>query len=349
MLISERLRQEHTAYLEETPWPAPATKMQPDARILRTTDVAALSTLFGDAAECIQLTAGRFHATAVTVQLRHLRMTRLTASTGVQLRIEPPAPRLLLGYLSDGNPQPIANGQAWFQTDVLLVPGGGLSLTIPNSGSTVWIEIDREHLARIVPPLLAVAGQDRAVTLPLSLPPYRKLDRAISDVFELAAERHAREFAPDTTILERTLSAALTAPLRTSQPRVQRKTSLRRTELVYRVEQYMWEHIEEAPSLRMICAATGARMRSLIYAFESVVGMSPMQYLKIRRLNAARRKLQHPSANQWRIADIAADCGFWHMGHFGSDYKQLFDITPSQTSDLPATTVDYLELTSNAR
>lgn len=32
-----------------------------------------------------------------------------------------------------------------------------------------------------------------------------------------------------------------------------------------------------------------------------------------------------------RIIDVAADFGFWHMGHFGSDYRRTFGTTASQT------------------
>jgi hypothetical protein len=28
---------------------------------------------------------------------------------------------------------------------------------------------------------------------------------------------------------------------------------------------------------------------------------------------------------------VAADCGFWHMGHFGADYKSLFGFNASDS------------------
>jgi len=61
-----------------------------------------------------------------------------------------------------------------------------------------------------------------------------------------------------------------------------------------------------------------------------VTGLSPMDYLKRLRLNGVRRDLEH-GGKHTRIIDVATDWGFWHMGHFTTDYRAMFRETPSKT------------------
>lgn len=62
----------------------------------------------------------------------------------------------------------------------------------------------------------------------------------------------------------------------------------------------------------------------------SLYGISPIRYLKILRLNRVREALR-ACARSATVFDIAADHGFWHMGHFSAQYRALFGETPSQT------------------
>lgn len=43
------------------------------------------------------------------------------------------------------------------------------------------------------------------------------------------------------------------------------------------------------------------------------------------------RHLWHSRPSQVRVTDIANDWGFWHMGQFAADYRELFGELPSQT------------------
>lgn len=116
------------------------------------------------------------------------------------------------------------------------------------------------------------------------------------------------------------------------QPR--RDTPLsRRVVAVRRCEEYVLEHVDANPTLLELSAVSGLGLRSLINAFRAVTGFSPMQYLKTQRLNAVRRVLASANNAQTRVIDVAAEWGFWHMGHFASDYRVLFGETPSQTLD----------------
>lgn len=105
----------------------------------------------------------------------------------------------------------------------------------------------------------------------------------------------------------------------------------RRVAAVRISEAYVAENIDSNPSLLDLSKISGLRLRSLINAFRAVTGMSPMAYLKRQRLNAVRRALTDAEKENTRIIDVAANWGFWHMGHFTTDYRELFGETPSET------------------
>lgn len=109
------------------------------------------------------------------------------------------------------------------------------------------------------------------------------------------------------------------------------KCLTRRLAAVRSCESYMREHVDATITLLDLSQLTGMRSRSLINAFEAVTGHSPMDYLKRLRLNGVHRDLQRTHEEKTRIIDVATDWGFWHMGHFTSDYRAMFGETPSQT------------------
>jgi AraC family ethanolamine operon transcriptional activator len=52
------------------------------------------------------------------------------------------------------------------------------------------------------------------------------------------------------------------------------------------------------------------------------------------RLHRARQALRSGSLLPGRIRDVAVDCGFWHLGLFAKNYKEMFGESPSQTPAL---------------
>lgn len=105
-----------------------------------------------------------------------------------------------------------------------------------------------------------------------------------------------------------------------------------RKALVAQAKEYVVANPEEPVMVADLCRALKVSRRTLQYSFQSVHGVNPVCYLRAVRLNGVRRMLKQasdtPGAN---VADIAARWGFWHLSHFASDYKALFDELPSQT------------------
>ena len=58
--------------------------------------------------------------------------------------------------------------------------------------------------------------------------------------------------------------------------------------------------------------------------------ITPKQFLNTRRLHAFRRVLQTDNGLN-RVADVAEQFEFWHMGKLANDYRALFGELPSKT------------------
>jgi len=114
-------------------------------------------------------------------------------------------------------------------------------------------------------------------------------------------------------------------PVEPSRPRS------RRIKAVRECQAYIQDRMAETVTLRQLSAVSGLRPRSLINAFEAVTGTSPMAYLRAQRLGHVRRALERANRARTRVIDVAANWGFWHMGHFASAYRVMFGETPSQT------------------
>jgi AraC family ethanolamine operon transcriptional activator len=87
----------------------------------------------------------------------------------------------------------------------------------------------------------------------------------------------------------------------------------------------------DAPSLSDLCAATGLPPRTLNFAFQNALGMSPARYLRIRRLLAVRRALRRTPPDGASVTTIAMAHGFWHLGRFAQHYREYFSELPSET------------------
>ncbi|MDR6582549.1 AraC family transcriptional regulator [Herbaspirillum sp. BH-1] len=103
---------------------------------------------------------------------------------------------------------------------------------------------------------------------------------------------------------------------------------LRRRRIVNDARDLALAHQESPVTVPMLCEALHVSRRTLQYCFEDVLGVSPMSYLRLLRLNGVRRALAQGDGRQ-PIGDIAAAWGFSNFSQFSCDYKKLFGQSPS--------------------
>ncbi|OEZ99738.1 bifunctional transcriptional activator/DNA repair enzyme AdaA [Duganella sp. HH101] len=99
----------------------------------------------------------------------------------------------------------------------------------------------------------------------------------------------------------------------------------RRRHVVALAREYIMAHRSESITVPELCERVHVSRRTLQYCFEDVLGMSPMLYLRMVRLNGVRRQLQDGGA----IGDVAGSWGLSNFSQFSSDYRKLFGQCPS--------------------
>jgi len=124
--------------------------------------------------------------------------------------------------------------------------------------------------------------------------------------------------------------SVLNALLGIAGPPPGRSLPARRQVLARRAEEFIRVRIDAPITLFDICDWVGASERSLHLGFLERFGMSPMAYLKVLRLNRARRQLRD-AAPGTSVTDVAMRSGFLHLGRFATDYGRFFCEWPSAT------------------
>ncbi len=88
---------------------------------------------------------------------------------------------------------------------------------------------------------------------------------------------------------------------------------------------------DEPPSVVELCSELGVSQRTLQYAFSTHMGMSPMAYLRLLRLNRVQAILCRAEPGDTTVTATAMHHGFLHLGRFAQDYKRIFNESPSAT------------------
>lgn len=98
-------------------------------------------------------------------------------------------------------------------------------------------------------------------------------------------------------------------------------------EQIFKSITYIEENMFEAISIHDIAKASNYSTYHFCRIFRSIVGDSPKEYLRKRRLTIAAERL---IAEKTWILDIALDCQFKSHGAFTRSFKQFFKMTPEQ-------------------
>ncbi|MGX5359735.1 helix-turn-helix transcriptional regulator [Kocuria sp. KH4] len=103
----------------------------------------------------------------------------------------------------------------------------------------------------------------------------------------------------------------------------------------YRVAlQYFDDHAAEPITVEDAARAARTTTKALVRAFRAnhPTGLTPAQYLRRTRMDAAHRELQDGDpARGDTVKEIAARWGFTHPGRFAQYYRQVYGTTPSRT------------------
>lgn len=117
-----------------------------------------------------------------------------------------------------------------------------------------------------------------------------------------------------------------------SPERVSCNRSRRARYLIFRrAEDMMYANLRRHIYMHELCDAAGVSERALRYAFEELVGISPVRYLSMLRLCEACRSLSNADAARKSVKSIALSCGLWDLSRFADNYRRVFGELPSET------------------
>jgi AraC-like DNA-binding protein len=283
-----------------------------------------------------QMEPGSFQSEHRIVTLDAMRVGWHGSNLGFKLEAHLKPRRSVIGILASGS-----TCARWFGTGVGEghVAASGASLWLSTAGPSAFLSvtIDARRLARDFP----------------NSPDARILMENVGDVwlerndfFAKRLREYLQWLSRDSTksmgFLRRVTTRALVKrallPLLADAlhgrngTTAERSLSLNRRVTAVRVcEAYMRDHLDKTVTLVDLSEVSGLRLRSLINAFQAVTGCSPMAYFKRERLSGVRQALQRPQPTRTRVIDVATAWGFWHMGHFTADYREMFGESPSET------------------
>ncbi len=103
---------------------------------------------------------------------------------------------------------------------------------------------------------------------------------------------------------------------------------------INRARDFIEAHLTEPISIGKVSEYSATSVSKLERIFRRELQMSPSQYILARRLAAVNRDLHRSRSNGMRIAQIAMDHGFHHLGRFAGAYRAHFGELPSETIGL---------------
>jgi AraC-like DNA-binding protein len=157
----------------------------------------------------------------------------------------------------------------------------------------------------------------------------RRLLSSACRVAETKPEVFAQEKA--ARALEQELMYALVTCLAANDVQRSLATNRGHAQIMLRFEEALAAHVGLWPSIPKLCAAIDVSARTLRTCCAEFLGLSPSQYLGLRRLNMVRAELFLADPTTASVEDIARRYQFLDFRQFIVTYQNAFGETPSAT------------------
>lgn len=299
----------------------------------RTSDVAKLWRPAGWALDFEQLGYGEFRGCTYSAFTANLGLTIAACTPGIIVRGTVPADCALLAIPLSASGATHRGVDLAAEAMVVLLAGEELDLRVLESVELVIVvcagTLLESHAEALLGCSIASARRDSQLTVDSGVQRRHRLRGFVAGVAQ--ALRHdpaqlSRPFAAamfDSAAVCAMLEESAGVPTRHPGP-------TRRRALALAAESHMRKNLRASLNIAGLCKAVGAPERTLHLAFKEHFGLSPKAHLKMLRLNAVRRELRS-SGGCASITETAMNWGFWHLGWFAHDYREMFGERPTQT------------------
>lgn len=138
-------------------------------------------------------------------------------------------------------------------------------------------------------------------------------------------ERKQAGYENDVRYLLTTFTAQLSnVPVEQEHPRSGRE--MRDMERMKAMLSFLEMHYAEELTLGQIAASACISETECMRCFRRSIGVSPIRFLKERRLWHAAGLLR---TTRQSVSEVAVSCGFWDMSYFTKAFRQLYGVTPT--------------------
>jgi len=276
-----------------------------------------------------------YEAHVVDLKFDRLWMQRVDESAARIKWAEQSPQRTFVRFLTRSDPPPLVDGTPLRDNEIIHFSRGHQYFE-HSFGQLSWgaisLPVDDPMAKR-----LAIAGRD--IVLPQSsthLVPttdaFVRLMRLHAEVGKMAETDRARVVTDTVShAVEQSLLDALAECLSDPVARSATSAHKRHDIIMRRFRRILEEAPDHALYVPEICDAIDVPERTLRLCCQERLGMSPKQYLLLRRMHMARRALSASDPATTTVTDIATRFGFWHFGRFAGCYRLMFGEPPSVT------------------
>jgi len=287
------------------------------------------------AIDLVLTSSERFRARVTWVNLRRLSLVCLEESVPRIASIAlAPAPLFVSFPLGRTSP-PIWNGRP-MQRGEMVLHGRGEHFHQRTTGPCRWgmASLAPEDFARYSRALLGTE-----VATPVAMRILRPSRNVLGEFLRLHKQAcRLAQTKPDTAAhpeiaraLEQGLVHALINCLPDDEPQELAGARQRHSEIILQFEQALAARRDRSLTLPELCAILGVAERTLRICCAQLLGVSPLRYARLRRLNLVHSALLRANPRASTVAMIARTYGFSELGRFAVAYRTLFGETPSAT------------------
>lgn len=285
----------------------------------------------------IPMAPGPYHAQLTGVQMGSLSLQRVKDGAHLARGLaDRGQTSLLAAFGAQPSVPPMVNGTVPGESDAwLLSPGAELLAVCPSDQNWVSLSLPNNEFSRLTEYDPTSAVTNAGVRL-LRLNPTvaHRLKGALGALCDLAESMDGLFARPGVTevlgagirdLFSETIIAA------TPDGNQLRRLTREAMRLLRLTEEYLQAHIAKPIFLDELAAALAVSPRKLHQVFVSACGLSPQVYLKRRRLMLVHRALCSGAHDARLVKSVALSHGFWHLGNFAREYRELFGEKPSST------------------
>ena len=281
--------------------------------------------------ELYQMEKGSFRADLFQASVGQGTLNRGEYSLSVLTKGSLSQDYMTCGFVHNIKNEGVLNGSAMQKYDILLGDEGG-PLDCNFGANTIWssFQFRREDLLKTSISLT----QDNSKLYRFDKDTQESFSLKLAEIFTyLEKASSGGDFTPsiNADMLYNHILSLYAQAFDTSTSTIHLKRS-EAVLLAKKIYHYLNENATKPIQMIDLTAVTGKSERTIERVFKKYFGIAPYAYLKLHRLHLIRHHfIQSEGALVENIGDIAMQNGFIQMGYFGSEYKKLFNETPSQT------------------